>query len=94
MVSDRNPLSFSRGICQGCPISSLLFILVAEIMACRIRQSEYIIGIQVKTNDGNKTIHISQLADDTTLFLNSSTEIKPALKIFELFGKYSGLLLN
>jgi len=63
-------------------------------MACRIRKSEYIIGIQVKTKDGNKNIHISQLADDTTLFLKSPTEIKPALKIIELFGKYSGILLN
>ena len=87
------PFKLSRGIRQGCPISSLLFILVAEIMACRIRYSEYIIGIQVKTNDGNKNIHISQLADDTTLFLKSPTDIKPALKIIELFGKYSGILL-
>ena len=34
----------SRGIRQGCPISTLLFLLVVEIMAIHIRQNKKIEG--------------------------------------------------
>ena len=56
----------TRGIRQGCPISALLFILVVEIMAIHIRQNPNIHGIKYAQNE---EIVISQLADDTTLFL-------------------------
>ena len=79
-----------RGLRQGCPISSLLFIIVAEIMATNIRNNNELKGISIKTNDITKTIKLSQLADDTTLFLSSKNEIKLALNIVEDFGKHSG----
>ena len=53
-----------RGIRQGCPISALLFILLAEVMAIHIRNNGKIKGINV----GKQIYKISQLADDTTLF--------------------------
>ena len=43
---------------------------------------------------GTKTIKLTQLADDTTLFLKSKNEINIALKTVEDFGNVSGLKLN
>ena len=87
-------LNPERGIRQGCPISSLLFIIIAEILAINIRNNINLKGINVQTPYGNKSIKLTQLADDTTLFLASKAEVKIALNIIEQFGKFSGLKLN
>lgn len=41
-----------------------------------------------------KTVIISQLADDTTLFLKYSSQVPLAIDIIEAFSKASGLRLN
>jgi hypothetical protein len=54
-------------------------------MALRIRNNKNIKGFQVKIDEINHSIKISQLADDTTLFFNSKTEIPLALNEIEIF---------
>ena len=61
-----------RGIRQGCPISALLFILVAEVLAIHIRNKGKIKGINVK----KQIYKICQLADDTTLFLEDIESLR------------------
>jgi hypothetical protein len=56
---------------QGCPISTYLLIIVVEMLAISIRSNKRIPGLKLK----NKEIQISQLADDTTLILNSIESI-------------------
>ena len=85
--------SLSRGIRQGCPLSALLFIIVVEIMAIKIRSCRNINGITIKY-ENNSSAKITQLADDTTLFLKNKNEISYALSIIDEFGNYSGLKLN
>ena len=63
----------TRSIRKGCPLSSLLFIVVVEILAIKIRSAENITGIEVNLGE-IKQLKITQLADDTTLFVNQSTE--------------------
>lgn len=63
-------------------------------MALNIRNSNLITGIDVKSDDGNKSLKISQLADDTTLFLKAEPDILQALQTIEHFGDFSGLRLN
>ena len=75
-------------------LSALLFVLSVEIMALRIRHNKNIKGFQVKIDEINHSIKISQLADDTTLFFNSKTEIPLALNEIEIFGSFSGLIMN
>ena len=80
----------SRGIRQGCPISALLFILVAEILAVNIRTDINIKGITVDDTH----FKIGQLADDTTLFLSNIDSLRRAIDKFNCFGKLSGLKVN
>jgi hypothetical protein len=80
----------SRGVRQGCPASGLLFILVVETMANSLRSDSKISGIQVD----DKCIKISQLADDTSLFLRDEKSLSNALDLLEKFHVCSGLKLN
>ena len=80
----------SRGIRQGCPISALLFILVVETMAHKIRMETNIPGITVS----NKELKITQLAADTTLFLANDTALTCAFSLLDKFHTCSGLKLN
>ena len=84
----------SRGIRQGCPLSALLFVLSVEIMALRIRNNKDIKGFQIKIDEQTHSIKISQLADDTTLYFNSKNDISVAMNEIEIFGNFSGLMIN
>ena len=79
-----------RSIRQGCPISALLFFLVAEILAINIRNNKHIKGIQIK----NDEFKISLMADDTTLFLTEIASLTHSINTFIKFGECSGLKLN
>lgn len=81
--------NLKRGIRQGCPISPYLFLLCTQILALHIKNSN-IQGISIAGRD----IIISQLADDTTVFLKNSDQVPVALQIIENFSKASGLTLN
>ena len=85
-----NYFTLTRGIRQGCPISALLFILVAEVLAINIRTNLNIKGLT--TN--NCEFKIAQLADDTTLFLADLDSLETAIEMFKNFGIVSGLKLN
>ena len=84
----------TRGSRQGCPLFALLFVISVEIMALRLRENKNINGIKVKNDDKAHIIKISQLADDTTLFVSSKTDIALAMNEIEIFGSFSGLILN
>ena len=83
-----------KGIRQGCPASAIIFILVAEVMACKIRENDNIKGF--KTNDMNEDIKIVQHADDATLPLSLADikSVENAVKIIKEFGLMSGMKLN
>ena len=79
-----------RGIRQGCPLSPYLFIVAVEILANGIRKNIDVKGITV----GSTNIKISQLADDTTVFLSDLESVSNVLKMLEQFYFISGLKLN
>jgi exonuclease III len=84
----------NRGVRQGCPLSALLFIICVEILAEICRSSNTFTGFKFNHVNPNKSIYVSQYADDTCLFLHNSSDIDKAIDIVIKFGKFSGLTLN
>uniref|UniRef100_A0A3Q3AHM4 Reverse transcriptase domain-containing protein n=1 Tax=Kryptolebias marmoratus TaxID=37003 RepID=A0A3Q3AHM4_KRYMA len=78
-----------RGIRQGCPASPYLFILCTQLLSSHIKNSP-LKGISI----ADREIIISQLADDTTLFLKNSSQVPIAIQTIDLFSSASGLCLN
>ena len=85
-----------RGIKQGCPISAVLFILVTEIMATKIRNDININGIKIKDSRNGIVyeLKISQYADDTTLMLKDIKDVTRVIKLLKEFSLVSGLKIN
>jgi len=55
------------GTRQGCPLSSLLFNIVLEVLATAIRAEKEIKGIQI----GKEEVKLSLFADDTLKFIHN-----------------------
>ena len=83
--------NIQRGVRQGCPVSSLMFILCVEVLAIKVRNSSSLQGFRFGYQ---KPIKLTQYADDGILFLNNRMELGSALNILKKFGKLSGLNLN
>lgn len=79
-----------RGIRQGCPISPFLFLLVAETLNLYTVHCSQIKGIEME----DFTLTISQLADDTCLFLKNKDQVPVILEALKLFSDASGLSVN
>ena len=79
-----------RGFRQGCGLSCVLFILVAEILAKLIRKSKEVKGISVM----GKEYKLSQYADDTTCILADPNSALVIIAIAKTFENVSGLRLN
>ena len=93
VINNGNTAGFfklQRGIRQGCPISPYLFIIAVEILANGIRKNLHVKGISV----GSTIIKISQLADDTTVFVSDLQSVSNVLEMLEQFKAFSGLKLN
>eukprot|EP00253_Pinus_taeda_P011881 PITA_11881 len=84
-----------RGLRQGCPLSPLLFLLVAKGLSRLIhkaRSEEKVKGIEVAIN-----LYITHLlfVDDILIFTNGSqNELKEFKCIFDLFLKATGMQIN
>ena len=83
-----------RGIRQGCSVSPLLFILVVEILAIKLRTNEDIQGLKINDSDSESILKILQYADDMTLFIKKSKDLLLAIVDIEMFGSITGLHLN
>ena len=81
----------TRGVRQGCPLSAILFSLLAETLGEEIRKSKKLFGIVLP---GNQGIKITQYADDTTIYLSEKTQLKNLFDILKRFEQATGSKVN
>ena len=82
---------YRKGCRQGDPLSPYIYLLCAEIVALRIRQSSGVTGIKIKDVE----YLLSQFADDTSIYLDDSREsFENVIKILTEFALWSGLKIN
>lgn len=80
-----------KGVRQGCPLSSTLFILSLQTLTNYIAKNNDIKGIKI--ND--KTIKQTFFADDSTFFNDGNKKsFETLINTLQIFSKCSGLNLN
>ena len=81
----------TRSVKQGGPNSAYLFLIIAEVLAIKLRTCEKISGIVL--NDIRRLL--GQFADDMDLYLNGNdNSVNKAIRIIDLFQKNSGFKVN
>ena len=84
------PLTLKRGVRQVCPLSMLLYIITAEILANCTIADKSIKGIQI----GNQEIKPVNFADDTTIFLRDVDFLNRIQSILQLYEDASSSKIN
>lgn len=82
----------TRSIRQGCPLSALLYSLVAEPLGLAIKQETKIKGIKIEEEEDEGKIY--QYADDTTIIVKEKKSVKEAMKKVQEFCKGTGSKIN
>ena len=67
MVEKLKAFPLRSGTRQGCPLSSLLFNKVLEVLATVVREEKEITGIQI----GKQELKLSLYADDMILYIEN-----------------------
>ena len=87
----------TSGVRQGCPLSSMLYLFVMEVMLHVIREDARITGIEIPNADGGNAdgeraeIRERSLADDLAVYLTNLDTSVPALRDdLQLFKDISG----
>ena len=75
-------LPLKSGTRQGCPLLTLLFNIVLEVLATEIRAEKEVKGIQI-----GKEVKLALFADDMILYIENSKD--STRKLLELINKYS-----
>ena len=81
-----------RGIRQGCPLSSLLFILAAEYMANSVRENINVRPMELTGYDF--PLKLLQYADDTLFFVQDEKSLNEILNELHYFGEVAGPKIN
>ena len=84
-------LNLSRGIRKGCPISTLLYVLVAETLAEAVREDSEIKGIRLPDGLIYKWVGYS---DDGNATLSDFNSVNKLFVLLEIYQRASGGKVN
>ena len=85
------PFPLKSGKRRGCPLSSLWFNIVLEVLATAIREEEEIKGIQIRKEE----VKLSLFADDIILYIeNPKDSTRELLELINEFGRVAGYKIN
>jgi len=82
----------TRGVREGCPLSILLYILLAEPLGNAIKFEDRIDGVRIPSV--TDLLKVIQFADDTNTFLSNIDSIYPLLEVFRRYHLASGARLK
>ena len=81
-----------RGVAQGCPVSPLLFLCMAEALSRLINSDAEFKGIIV--GDNPREFRLSQFADDTIAILKNGESLPALWRVLHTFYLATGLKVN
>ena len=84
------PFGLGRGVRQGCPLSPILYVLVAESLSSFIRASPTVSGLTI----GGDEVTISQYANDITIVVTDNASFNGVDECLTAFQRGSGARLN
>ena len=83
-------LPLRSGTRQGCPLSSLLFNVILEILATAIREEKEMKGIQF-----GKKVKLSLFADDMIVYIEYPKDsVRKLLELISEFNKVAGYKIS
>ena len=86
------PISLTRSVRQGLPLSPYLYILQTEPLAENLRKDCLVKGIEI-TEKGVE-VKVCSYADDMQCYVRDHIAINHCFKMLELYGKASGAKIN
>ena len=83
-------IEITRGVCQGDPLSALLYVIIAEVLGNQIRSNQNISGVTIR----NIQQKILQYADDTQIIVSDNSSIAEVFKQLRLYEEATGAKIN
>ena len=84
------PIPFNRGVKQGCPLSSFLYVMVIEILALQLRANPNIVGFRI----GGEKIVSAHYMDNATIIIKQNRCFKEVIKDLAQYEEASGAKVN
>ena len=86
-----NFFTIQRGVRQGCPLSSYLFIICIELLSYEVSNNQNIKGININNEEVKNTL----FADDATFLTDGSKKsFETLINVLDNYSFISGLKLN
>lgn len=85
--------NLDRGVLQGCPLSPLLYVLIAETLSATLKACPRIWGLTLQSPLASPCF-LSQYADDMSIPVTTDDSILAVFEVYDTYELGSGAHLN